>query len=113
MPWRNFTVMSQRLEFISCCQAGLNISQLCRSFGISRKTAYKWLQRADSSEPDWFVDRSHRPRSIPNQTDSDIVARIITLRQQYPYWGPRKLWALLRDELPVERLPALVTIIEW
>lgn len=110
MPWRNNTVMSQRLEFIYCYQAGAQISHLCSLFGISRKTGYKWLQRANSNDPDWCHDRSHRPHSIPNQTDPAIVARIITLRQQHPYWGPRKLWALLRDELPVERLPAMVTV---
>ncbi|WP_253538608.1 MULTISPECIES: helix-turn-helix domain-containing protein [Erwinia] len=47
MPWTETHTM-QRHRFILACQSGeYSISHLCREFGISRKTAYKWLQRFD------------------------------------------------------------------
>jgi transposase len=47
MPWTETRPM-QRLDFIRACHAGTDsFSALCRLFGISRKTGYKWLQRFD------------------------------------------------------------------
>ena len=47
MPWQESTIMGERQEFVGFAQQeGANISALCRRFGISRKTAYKWLGRA-------------------------------------------------------------------
>ena len=47
MPWRNESVMSQREEFVRLALAeGANRSELCRRFGVSRDTAYKWLVRS-------------------------------------------------------------------
>ncbi len=50
MPWKESTTMSQRTAFIERAKAeGANISALCREFGISRKTGYKWLKRAQTA----------------------------------------------------------------
>ena len=46
MSWMVETVMSQRQEFVTLAQAdGVNLRELCRRFGISRKTGYQWLRR--------------------------------------------------------------------
>lgn len=46
MPWRTLTPMSQRYEFVVLAgQSGLAFCELCRRFGVSRKTGYKWRQR--------------------------------------------------------------------
>ena len=111
MPWKESTVVSGREEFVYyALQAGANITELSRRFGISRNTAYRWLRRYDSNEPEWSLDRSRCPCTIPRRTPVRIVSRIMALRQAHPCWGPRKLQRLLRDELPVDQLPALVTV---
>ncbi len=41
MPWQEVSTMSLRTEFVMLAmQPGANISQLCRRYGISRKTGY-------------------------------------------------------------------------
>jgi transposase len=45
MPWKKIEPMDQRLKF--CCKAlrGGNCRALCREYGISAKTGYKWQER--------------------------------------------------------------------
>ena len=98
MPWKETTLMSTRLEFIKLAQCpGANLTALCRGFGISRKTAYKWLARYEEQGHIGLQDRSRRPRSSPASTDAMTEAAIIALSVEYPYWGARKLHALLPD----------------
>ena len=68
MPWQESTAMSERQEFLGFAQQeGANISELCRRYGISRKTAYKWLGRiTPGQEPD-YADRSRRPQTSPRR----------------------------------------------
>ena len=65
------------------------IAELCRAFGISRKTGYKWLARAATGEA--LTDRSRRPHTSPRQTTPDLEAQVLALRQQHPAWGGRKV----------------------
>ena len=59
MPWSEVSVMDLRLEFVMLArQPGANVAALCRRFGISRKTGYKWLRRVGSRNP-------CRPSSTP------------------------------------------------
>jgi len=112
MPWREESVMSQRMEFVSLAfEEGANISELCRGFGISRRTGHKWLDRARSGDGEWWRDRSRRPRSSPGRTASEIEALVVDVRRRYPAWGGRKL----RRRLQMEGLsdpPAPSTITE-
>ena len=69
MPWKHVTPMSQRKEFVSLAMVdGVNISQLCRRFEISRKTGYKWLARVRAEGETGLADRSRRPRRSPRTT---------------------------------------------
>ena len=91
MPWQERSVMSERQEFVAIArQEGAPISALCKRYGISRKTGYKWLSRAANGDRD-LADRSRRPRSSPTQTRPDLDARILELRTAHPSWGGRKL----------------------
>lgn len=92
MPWTESTPMSQRQEFVTLAQQeSVCFAELCRRFGISRKTGYKWLSRSE------LKDRSRRPRHSPSQTASDVEQRVVELRQQHPAWGGRKIARRLRD----------------
>jgi transposase InsO family protein len=96
MPWQERSVMSGRQEFVAfASQEGASITALCERFGISRKTGYKWLERAAAGDHA-LADQSRRPRTAPAQTPPDMEARILELRGAHPSWGGRKLHHRLR-----------------
>ena len=88
--------MSQRLEFVSLATAEkANIRHLCRCFGISCATAYKWLDRFQAAGANGLEDRSRRPQHSPSRTAAAMEETITELRRQHPAWGGRKLAARL------------------
>jgi transposase InsO family protein len=90
--------MSERKEFVCLASnAGANLSELSRRFGLTRKTGRKWLTRFLREGEAGLCDRSRRPHGSPGQTSARIEDAVVTLRQKYPYWGPKKLYALLRS----------------
>jgi transposase-like protein len=92
MPWQEVSTMQVRQEFVALAQhEGANIRSLCRRFGFSPPTAYKWLARARSGAD--LADRSHRPQRSPRQTDPSSAAAVLALRDTHPAWGARKLRA--------------------
>jgi transposase InsO family protein len=102
--------MSNRLEFISfASQANANIAGLCRRFGVSRKTAYKWLDRWRQGGNAALADRSCRPNSSPTRTRDDVEQLVVKLRRDHPAWGARKLKRRLED-LGHADLPARSTV---
>mgnify|MGYP001618917873 CR=1 FL=1 len=69
MSWKEVSIMSERREFVTLATASeANIRHLCRSFGISSATAYKWLHRFESEGAQGLVDRSRRPQHSPTRT---------------------------------------------
>ena len=108
MPWREVSVMDQRVELVSLArQPGVNRRELCRRFGISTKTAYKWLGRADG-DGDWAADRSRRPHETPSRTAAALEAAVLQIRDRHPAWGARKIRRCLeRDGL---KPPAASTV---
>ena len=57
MPWREISPMEQRLAFIRELNTELfTITELASEYGISRKTAYKWLERYDADGIDGLRD---------------------------------------------------------
>ncbi|HCI5438822.1 TPA: helix-turn-helix domain-containing protein, partial [Enterobacter roggenkampii] len=87
MPWTETRPM-QRLDFIRACHAGTDsFSALCRLFGISRKTGYKWLQRFDPSDLSSLSDRSRAPCSHSRTVPDEVVGHLTALRQKHPDWG--------------------------
>jgi transposase InsO family protein len=97
MPWREVSVMELRGEFVMLAShPDANVSALCRRFGISRKTGYKWLGRAACEAAD-LSDRSRRPRSSPDRTPAAMEALVLAVRADHPRWGGRKIARRLRD----------------
>ncbi len=110
MPWQEDTRMSLRKEFVHLAQQQkLPLAELCRRFGISRKTGYKWLDRATCPNERDFADRSRRPHSSPCQTPRAIEKQVVRVRQRHPAWGGRKIAHVLKREGLVE-VPAPSTI---
>ena len=69
MSWKVETIVEVRREFVELCGIeGSNVSELCRRFGVSRKTGYKWLGRYRESGASGLADQSRRPLHSPAQT---------------------------------------------
>jgi transposase InsO family protein len=99
MPWRKVTPVSERLDLCKLAdEKRYSISELARSFNVSRKTVYKWLDRYSKEGDKGIFDRSRRPVNTPKAIGEDIVGEVIKLKQDYPDWGPRKLHKLLVDK---------------
>lgn len=108
MPWKEASSMSLRTEFVALAhQPGTSIAELCRRFGISRTTGYKWLGRAQACEP--LVDRSRRPHGSPRRSDRALEDRVVALRRQFPHWGGRKLAKLLEHQGWDRLAPSTIT----
>lgn len=111
MNWKETCVMDERMCFVSAWLEGAeSVSELCRHFGISRKTGHKWLGRYKREGASGLEDRSRAPHSNPRAIDEDTIAAVVAVRHLYPTWGPRKVHAYLADRYPEESWPAASTI---
>jgi len=99
MPWLETDVRDQRIQFVIAATApGTTMTSVCRAFGISRKTGYKWLARqAAAGSVAALIDQSRRPHASPTRTAAAVTARVCALRAQYG-WGGDKLAVLARAE---------------
>jgi transposase InsO family protein len=99
MPWKSVSLVSLRKEFVSLCQkADISFSDLCRRYGISRKTGYKWLARFHEQGAYGLADRSRRPHRIVRQVAPATEQAIVALRRKHPTWGARKIRRLLQEQ---------------
>jgi transposase InsO family protein len=102
--------LSLRSEFVRLAsQPSVSFAKLCRRFGISRKTGYKWLQRYKAGDLDALEDRSRRPICSPNRCGPGIESAVTALRLKHPSWGGRKLRARL-IALSVPDVPSAAAI---
>ncbi len=92
MPWQEVSTVSLRQEFITLVQQGVvSVSELCRRYGVSRKTGYKWVVRYRHDGAAGLTDRGRRPHRSPRQTAPALEAGLVALRRHHPTWGARKL----------------------
>lgn len=107
MPWDERSRMDQRVEFIgAAASCRYRMIDLCRAFGISRKTGYKWLRRYAEEGVEGLRDRSRAPRRCPHRSDPRCERALVEERERHPRWGPRKLLVLLREREPDWPWPA-------
>jgi len=103
--------MDERLRFVAKLLDGESMTEVCREFGISRKTGYKIFQRYKHSGVEALSDRSRRPVRYANQPPPRIESLIVTLKREKPHWGARKIRELLVRRLDGDiRIPAKSTI---
>src|SRR5215470_9006762 len=111
MPWKASSVMEERLRFVARLLDGETMSDVCRDFGISRKTGYKIFDRYREHGLEALTDRSRRPVRYANQLPPPIESLIVRLKGEKPHWGARKIRELLVRRLAGDvRVPAKSTI---
>ena len=111
MPWKECSVMDERLRFVARLLDGEAMSDVCREFGISRKTGYKIFSRYREHGTEALTDRSRRPVRYANQLPAQIESLVVALKREKPHWGARKIRELLVRRLAGDiRIPAKSTI---
>ena len=111
MPWRELEPMEQRLDLIREYESGLlTMTELIAQYGVSRKTAYKWLARYEQHGVAGLSDRSRRPQGCPHATDAEVIEALVALRRRHPRWGAKKLLRVLRRREPSIAWPARSTV---
>jgi transposase InsO family protein len=103
--------MDERLRLVARLLEGEAMSEVCRSFGISRKTGYKIFNRYREHGLEALSDRSRRPWRYANQLPAQVETLIVRIKREKPHWGARKVRELLVRRLDGEvRLPAKSTV---
>lgn len=111
MPWKETSLMDQRIGFIHDFNEDLyTITELAQHYGIARKTAYKWIDRFEVEGGKGLHDRSKTPQNSPSRTSGELVEAVLEARNKHQTWGPKKLLALLEKRFPGKQLPARCTV---
>lgn len=99
MPWQEVSTMLLRQEFVLLAtREGTNVRELCRRFGVSPKTGYKWIARYVAHGALGLAEVSRRPRHSPSRTRPVLEQVVLALRDAHPAWGARKLCRRLQDQ---------------
>ena len=111
MVWRETCAVEERMRLVMAIVENQDsMATVCRRFGVSRKTGYKWLERYERDGAAALVDRSRAPLTHPHALTERIASRLIEVRRAHPTWGPVKVRAYLERRAPRTRWPAASTI---
>jgi len=111
MPWKERSIVEERMRFVLRLKDGESMASLCREFGISRVTGYKVYKRYKECGLEGLTDRARTPYRYANKLPAQLEAMIVTMRREKPTWGARKLRERLLRKLPNDvRVPACSTI---
>ena len=111
MAWKVACVMDERKRFVlKALDPNARMAELCREFGVSRKTGYKWIRRFKENGECGLEDLSRRPANSPSRTSAELVEAIVRLRLQHPTWGPKKVAEVLKRSPRRARVSAQSTI---
>lgn len=109
MPWKEIGVVDSRMEFVVRVRRGERVTDLCREYGISRKTAYKFLSRFSQQGTEGLEDQSRARHTQRHRTSADVEALILKLRREHPTWGSKKLKKVLENQNEGLKLPSRST----
>jgi transposase InsO family protein len=111
MPWQETCVMDEKVRFIAAVAAGTErMAEVCRQFGISRKTGYKWRRRYQAASVDGLKARSRARHTQAHQTPAAVEDLLVALKARHPTWGPKKLVARLHHQQAAGQVPTAVVV---
>jgi transposase InsO family protein len=111
MPWQETCSMTEKARFCMSHDKGeASMSELCRQYGISRKTGYQVLARWRQEGIAGLAERSHAPHVCPHAMSEEVEQELLCVRHRHPTWGPRKIKARLEQTRPDLAWPAASTI---
>jgi len=113
MPWKETSVMEERYRFVlKAYKSQESFTQICRRFGVSTKTGYKWLKRFEESGAAGLDDRPTIAKNVRNKTDEKVQNRLLRLKDKHKTWGAKKITVLYERKYPGEHAPCRSTIEE-
>lgn len=111
MVWTETCAMEERMRFVDAVVDNQeSFAAVCRRFGVSRKSGYKWLERYEEAGIAGLKDRSRAPLHHPQAITAAIAEQCLAVRRAHPSWGPIKVRAWLEDRRPRTPWPAASTI---
>src|SRR6202165_2681634 len=110
MPWRECSMMDERMRFVARLLEGEKMAVLCREFDISRKTGYKLFSRFKNSGIEGLTDRSRRPYRHANRLPFQIETLILQLKEKHSSWGANKIRDKIKLLHSAIHLPAISTV---
>src|SRR5690242_18140207 len=111
MGWTETRAVDERMRFVMAAEErDLPFAVLCRQFGVSRKTGYKWLERYREAGVAGLIDRSRAPLHHPQAMPTAIAERCLEARRAHPTWGPVKVRAWLARRAPQTDWPVASSI---
>jgi putative transposase len=111
VPWRTTTPVNERMTFVArILEQGERVSDLCKEYGISRKTGHKYLKAYKEHGADGLYDASRAPGSSPHRISKETCELFVKARKKHPTWGPKKLCAWLESQHEGIRLPCASTV---
>ena len=113
MPWKEVSMEDQRLKFVleaSDKHSPLTFGQLCEKYNISRKTGYKWFDRFHDYGKLGLKELPRTPRTHPTKILLDVEQMIVSIRNEYPTYGPKKIRAVLENEYSYVKTPSEAAI---
>jgi putative transposase len=107
MPWQETDAMDQRCRFVITYLSGqFEMSELCKDFGISRPTGYKWVERYRSKGAPGLQELSRAAHHCPHRMSAAAQRWLLAERRAHPSWGPRKLLKRFRDRCSSRNAPS-------
>jgi len=106
--WEEHGVMEERFRFIEEWNGGeFSVAELCRFYGISRGTGYKWIGRYEEQGLEGLRDLSRAPHHHPNEISEEVEEQVLAMRGPHPTWEGPKIHSKLQSVLCAEKVPAL------
>lgn len=103
MAKENYIVLQQRLKIVQACLSGMSsITEICNTYGISRKTAHKWIDRFLRFGEAGLEALSNCPHNPHSKYTMEQVAKALNLKAKYRNWGPKKIIIKLQELYPDE-----------
>jgi transposase-like protein len=96
MPWLETDLMTERLKFVQDALSDrFTMAEVCARHSVSRPTGNKWIARYREAGRRGLGDRSRPPRTCPHKLSASMTELLCTTREAHPFWGARKLLAML------------------
>jgi transposase InsO family protein len=111
MVWKETCAMEERIRFVDAVVDNAEpFAAICRRFGVSRKTGYKWLARYQADGIEGLKDQSRAPLHHAQTMTAAMAEQCLVVRRAHPSWGPVKVKAWLEERRPRSAWPAASTI---
>jgi putative transposase len=111
MPWMQTCPIDQKIKFVAAVKTGIySFAEVCRQFGVSRKSGYGLLERYESEGARGLLPRSRAAHNHPGAMEQAMVGRLLEIKRRYPKLGPRKVLDRMRLEGATQGLPAASTV---